>query len=87
MSLEERWTDAEIETFTRRVAALKKGMNEMEAEHLAEQLLYRDRPGSGDDRRLCLECARFQKGRCIRGLPALPTVLQRCDRFAAKGAR
>lgn len=87
MSLEERWTDLEIETFTRRVAVLKKGTSEMDAERLATEMLYRDRPVSGDDRRLCLECARFAKGRCTRGLVALPTILQRCDTFAAKGAR
>lgn len=87
MSSEERWTDPEIETFTRRVAVLKKGMGEMEAERLATEMLHRDRPGSGDDRRLCLECTRFSKGRCGRGLPALPTILQRCDLFVAKGAR
>lgn len=82
------WTDLEIEVFTRRNATfLKIGMDDMEAEKLAEQMLYRDRPGSGDDRRLCLECAKFKKGRCTRvGFWALPTILQRCDGFAMKGS-
>lgn len=84
----EEWADVEIETFTKRVARfLKIGLNDMEAEKLAEQMLNRDRPGSGDDRRLCLECAKFKKGRCTRaGFWALPTILQRCDGFAMKGS-
>jgi hypothetical protein len=83
------WTDAEINTYTRRVAALKKGMSEMEAERLAAQMLERDRPYSGDDRRICLECTGFRKGWCGRGprgnfQPII--VLQRCDWFNLKGA-
>lgn len=81
------WTDEEIETFTRRVAALKKGMTEMDAERLATEMLLRDRPVSGDDRRICLECTRFKKGRCVRGYAALPDVLQRCDGFALRGVK
>lgn len=81
-AMTEEWTDVEIETFTRRVAALQKGMSEMDAERLADEMLRRDRPGSGDDRRICLECTRFKRGRCLRGHPALPGVLQRCDGFA-----
>lgn len=86
MPVSSNWTDDEINTFTRRVALLKKGMDEVEAERLAEEMLRRDRPESGDDRRLCLECSRFRKGRCSRGMPALPTILQRCDTFAMRGA-
>ena len=82
------WTDSEIGIFLKRVDRfLKIGINDMEAEKLAEQMLNRDRPGSGDDRRLCLECAKFKKGRCTRvGFWALPTILQRCDGFAMKGS-
>lgn len=87
MPITGNWTDAEIEVFTRRVAVLKKGMPEMEAERLAEEMLNRDRPDSGDDRRICLECARFKKDRCTRGMPALPTILQRCDWFALRGGK
>lgn len=80
------WTDEEIATFTRRVEVLKKGIAEVDAERLAEEMLRRDRPGSGDDRRICLECTRFKKGKCLLGYAALPDVLQRCDRFAQKEA-
>jgi hypothetical protein len=82
----EEWTDVEIAAFTKRVARfLKIGLGDMEAEKLAEQMLNRDRPGSGDDRRLCLECAKFKKGQCTRvGFLALPTILQRCDGFSLK---
>lgn len=82
------WTDAEIETFTRRSRVLQKiGLSAMEAEQTAETMMHRDRPESGDDRRLCLECASLKKGRCTRrGYMALPTVLQRCDGFSLRGA-
>lgn len=79
------WTDSEIATYLRRVAALSKGMSEVDAERLAEQMLYRDRPESGDDRRICLECTSFRKGRCQRGA-AVVMVLQRCDGFQLRGA-
>ena len=60
-------------------------MTEIESENLAERLLYRDRPGSGDDRRLCLECKSWQ-GKCVKpngGYCTVPTILQRCDGFVA----
>lgn len=88
MLVKEEWTDAEIETYMRRVARLQKiGMTEMDAEKLAEILLNRDRPGSGDDRALCLECASLKHGQCTRsGFWALPTMLQRCDGFSRRAA-
>jgi len=61
-------------------------MNDMEAEKLAQQMLYRDRPESGDDRRICMECKGFRKGRCALGLPVLWNMLQRCDGFVLRGA-
>ena len=79
------WTDLEIATFLRRVAVLTKGIGEMEAERLAQRMLYRDRPESGDDRRICLECAHFAKGKCRRRIDAVRTLLQRCDSFALRG--
>ena len=89
-SLKEEWDDKEIETFMRRSARfLKMGMTEMESERLATEMLQRDRPVSGDDRRLCLECSGFdlKRAACKRpGMLALPTVLQRCDGFALRGA-
>ena len=84
------WTDPEIETYLRRVARLEKeGLNEVEAEQLAEQMLHRDRPVSGDDRRICLECRGLRKGTCERAprhFEPLRFTLQRCDWFAMKGA-
>lgn len=86
---ETEWTDAEIETFTRRVKALNKGMDEVSAERLATEMLHRDRPESGDDRRICLECKGLRKGVCTRAprrFEPVPTILQRCDWFALRGA-
>ena len=90
------WQDEEIERFTRRVARLmKEGLDEMEAEELAETMLYRDRPDSGDDRRICLECkglrgrvCDFAKSLGLRaGHEPLRFTLQRCDAFVLKRAR
>lgn len=81
------WTDKEIETFSRRAGRLTKaGMIDMEAEKLAQKMLYRDRPESGDDRRICVECSLFVKGGCKRGLVSPWNVLQRCDGFQMRGA-
>lgn len=83
------WTDAEIEIFIRRVKALSKGMDEVNAEQLATEMLHRDRPESDDDRRICLECTGLRKGWCTRAprrFEPVPTVMQRCDWFAGKGA-
>lgn len=81
------WTELEIETYLRRAAGLQKmGMTEMEAEHMAERLLNRDRPCSGDDRRLCIECAHFVKGLCKRRVLMDRLVLWRCDWFDLKGS-
>lgn len=92
---EERWSDVEISRFTSRVAGLKKrGLSEMSAEQLAEQMLYRDRPESGDDRRICMECKGLKGLVCAfaqsmglrRGMEPVATVLQRCDGFLLKGS-
>lgn len=81
------WTEAEIRRYLKREAVLKQnGMDDEHAEKLAEQLLYRDRPDSGDDRRVCLECKNLRGQRCGVGLPSLPFVLQRCDGFRARSA-
>jgi hypothetical protein len=88
------WTDQEITTFSRRAERFTKaGMSDMEAEKLAQQMLYRDRPESGDDRRICVECKGFKKGVCafaVRmgqrfGTVPLWNVLQRCDGFTLRG--
>ena len=88
MYLDSAWTDSEIATFLRREKRLKKeGLTDMEAEKLAERLVYRDRPDSGDDRKLCLECKNW-RNRCMKpngGYCTIPTILQRCDGFSAAG--
>jgi hypothetical protein len=80
------WSDDEIRAFERRTASLlRAGMSEAQAEQLAQQMLYRDRPGSGDDRRICPECKSFTVRRCSRGVVAPWWMLQRCDAFALRG--
>lgn len=82
------WVEVEIIRFINRAERFMKiGMTEMEAQHLASRLLYRDRPDSGDDRRICLECKQCRKGQCKTpktGYCTIPTLLQRCDGFVAK---
>lgn len=79
------WTDSEINRFINRQNRLQKiGMTEMDAEKLAERLVYRDRDET-DDRRLCLECKNW-RGKCMKpngGYCTIPTMLQRCDGFMA----
>lgn len=86
LNLSDPWSEPEMVRFlNRQKRLLKTGMNEMNAEKLAELLLYRDRPDSGDDRRLCLECKHW-RGKCASFAPGrcpAPTVLQRCDGFVA----
>lgn len=80
------WTETEILRFiNRQNRLLKIGMTEMHAEQIAETLLYRDRPDSGDDRHLCLECKNW-RNRCMKpngGYCTVPTMLQRCSGFMA----
>lgn len=79
------WTDQEVARFLRREQAfINHGLNERDAEKLAEQLLYRDRPEEADDRRVCFECTHFAGRRCRTGQPPLPFVLQRCPGFELK---
>lgn len=81
------WTDAEIARFNRRDAAfLAYGMDAEGAERLARQMLYRDRPGEGDDRRVCFECAHMDRRSCTAGQPLMPLVMQRCPKFSIKKA-
>ena len=80
------WTDPEIKRFLSRSAKLMlHDMSDAEAEKLAERLVYRDRPDSGDDRKLCLECLNW-RGKCLKqrlGYCSVPTILQLCDGFKA----
>ena len=85
-NLTEPWTELEIKRFLNRQKRLEQiGMTEVNAENLAQRLLYRDRPDSGDDRRLCLECKNW-RNKCLTpaaGYCTVPTQLQRCDGFMA----
>lgn len=75
------WTDQEISRFTRRESIFSaEGFAGSEA--LAEQMLYRDRPDSGDNRRVCFECRHLAGKRCkAQDVPPLCFILQRCDFF------
>lgn len=83
------WTDTEIKRFLKRETTfINEGLDADGAERLAQQMLYRDRPDSGDDRRVCFECKHLRENaRCRPGLLPLRFVLQRCPGFELKGAR
>jgi len=85
---------AEIETIIERIEAFTRhGLDEADAEVLADRLTTRDR--TQDDRRMCLECSNLRRGaglwRCIQweraGLAvadvpgSLVNLLQRCEGF------
>jgi len=81
------WTEIEMKRFISRESKLISiGMSAVHAESLAQTLLYRDRPDSGDDRKLCLECQNWNRGckKPATGYCTIPTILQRCDGFMAK---
>lgn len=91
-SAAESWTEAEIRRFSIRVPMfMRRGMDELRAEHLAELLVTRDR--DMDTRRHCVECKHLQQdGGCFKAqqgcVPGVPTyykpmqiLLQRCDNF------
>ena len=94
------WSDAEIATWVRRKNTLELfTYTELEAEDLAERMLYRDRDTT-DDRRICLECAyllndvRQSRHVCqnryasvVRTFEPCKTVLWRCDYFWMKGKK
>ena len=74
---------------------MKDGMTETDAERLAQEMLYRDRPGSGDDRRICGECKGLKQRVCTfapclglrHRMEPVRTVLQRCDGFVLRGSK
>ena len=55
------------------------------AADVAEQLAHRlrERDSDRDDRRLCVECRHCRRSGCAVRDAWLPTMLQRCDNFAA----
>lgn len=73
------------------------GIDEIEATRTAVAMLLRDRPDSGDDRRVCFECAHLD-GRVCRSdareamnvvtkgaFEPVRTILHRCEGFELKG--
>lgn len=87
----EPWNAEAIETFTaRRDAILRRGYSPDDADDLAERLRLRD--VQGDDRRMCVECSHYRRGRCGNHIGAglhcpevgrdLATLMQRCPGFA-----
>ncbi len=88
------WTDSEIATWVRRKNVLMQfTYTELEAETMAERMLYRDRDTT-DDRRSCLECAYLKGSYCqnkyasvVRTFEPCKTVLWRCDYFWMKGKK
>lgn len=84
--MQEGWSDREVLVFTRRVGAMVDfGLDEQEAEVVAERLLNRDRDPS-DDRKVCFACEHLAHGRKCKALRIEPvrTVLWRCDYFEPK---
>ena len=82
------WTKPEFERMQKRAGAfVGAGAEPHEAGYLAWRLLRRDRPDSGDDRRVCFECKHLRENaRCRPGYLPLRFVLQRCEGFELKGA-
>jgi hypothetical protein len=83
------WSEAEIARFAKRASIfIAEGLKESDAERLAEQMLYRDRPDSCDDRRLCFECKYLRPNvLCRPGMLPLRFVLQRCDGFEIRSVK
>lgn len=86
----ESWTEAEISVFIDRYERLLRwGWSEIEAENLAERLVWRDR--DADDRVVCAECRYYRGERCGNHKDAILNVadrgrnlaglLQRCAGF------
>ncbi len=82
------WRKAEYETMQRRAGAfVDAGAAPHEAGYLAWRMLMRDRPDSGDDRRVCFECKHLCGAKCRFGYMPIRFVLQRCDGFELKGTK
>ena len=81
------WTKPEFERMQKRAGAfVGAGAEPHEAGYLAWRLLMRDRPDSGDDRRVCFECAHLSGTRCMTGVGPMLFILQRCGEFEMKDA-
>lgn len=88
----------ESKKFIRRQKAMvQAGVEEVEATTAAIAMLLRDRPDSGDDRRICFECRHLDGTVCksvdraamkvsAKGaFEPVRTILQRCEGFQMKG--
>ena len=75
------WGDAQIRRFNFRLALfVRRGVEPLHAEKLADQLATRDY--ERDERRLCLECKHMKRARvCTHRLPMSIEQLARCHRF------
>ena len=75
------WGDAQIRRFNFRHALfIRRGIEPLHAEKLADQLATRDY--ERDERRLCLECKHMQRSRtCFKHLPMSIEQLARCHGF------
>lgn len=81
------WTKPEFERMQKRAGAfVGAGAEPHEAGYLAWRLLMRDRPDSGDDRRVCFECAHLRGTRCMKEVGPMLFILQRCGEFELKDA-
>ena len=81
------WSRVEFSRMQRRATAfVEAGAAPHEAGYLAWRLLMRDRPDSGDDRRVCFECAHLRGTRCMKGVGPMLFILQRCGEFEMKDA-
>lgn len=88
------WDREEIEAFTSMEARFLRMGRTVDAKHLAERLILRNR--EQDDRRLCLECAWLKEtGGCRaaatgrlagvnRKLSPVQTILHRCEAFCPR---
>jgi hypothetical protein len=83
------WTETELSTFSRRFKIfMKEGLNEEEAEELAEKMLIRD--FEGDDRRICFECTKYLPAKvscAVYRKRPIRFTLQRCEFFDLKGKK
>ena len=90
----EVWSELESKRFLRRFKAMVQAeIDEVEAAQTAQKLLLRDRPDSGDDRRVCMECAHLDGRKCRstaraamhvvtrRDFEPVRTVFHRCEGF------
>lgn len=75
------WGEREIGRFKFRSALFqRRGLSEPDAETLADRLAERDY--ERDDRRVCIECAHWQRSRtCFKKLPTSFVQLVRCVGF------